>query len=422
MEDQQERTKSLLKPCPKCQKPNQIEARICVCGFWFTQPELSQQTSNLQQTKRERLTRAAKKYLILGSFVIFCGALAAFLGGFIELPQTSKSEDETNSLSNSGLNPDSSNNPPTSRPAKGMIEGTVIAVNSGETITVVDKNNQKYEIRLGGIDAPEPEQDFGGQAKENLAALILNKSVSVNLQRIEDNGVMVGKVLFEGRNINLEQIKAGFAWHNKDNANLQTEEDRQFYAEAENAAKTEKIGLWSNVNPVSASETAETAAINPETEAKNVDGKPVTTQPPAPNSSTTARIQTLEGQTTAEIVPAPTEKPPPPTALPSPSLIVNQPTPKSDSPTPKSESRTTNSSGNATARCGDGTLSYSASRSGACSNHGGVAAWLNGSNSPTGSADANGKKTYILGSRGGCYYINSNGKKNYVDQSLCKQL
>lgn len=28
-------------------------------------------------------------------------------------------------------------------------------------------------------------------------------------------------------------------------------------------------------------------------------------------------------------------------------------------------------------------------------------------------------RTYIRGSRGGCYYINANGKKTYVDRNLC---
>ena len=28
-------------------------------------------------------------------------------------------------------------------------------------------------------------------------------------------------------------------------------------------------------------------------------------------------------------------------------------------------------------------------------------------------------RTYIRGSRGGCYYINANGKKTYVDRSVC---
>lgn len=402
------RSENLLKPCPKCQKPNQIETRICICGFWFIKPELSQQTSNLQQSKREKLKRTAKKSLILAGFVVLCGALAAFLSGFIELPRSSESENETSSLANNGVTSDTQKASTNSRTVKGTIEGTVIAVSSGDTITVLDKNNQKYEIKLGGIDTPKPEQDFGVQAKENLETLILNKAVSVNLQKVEDSGLFVGKVLFDGRNINLEQIKAGFAWHNKDNANLQTEDDRQLYADAETTAKTAKIGLWSNVNQISPSEVSENTTVNPSTDAKKTE----------PNSS--AQIETLEAQTTPQSKTTSTDNIATPAPLPSPSLIVNQPTPQINPPTTSSnETKTTVTSNAATARCGDGTLSYSVSRSGACSNHGGVASWLNGSNS-TIKPDISGKKTYVLGSRGGCYYINSNGKKTYVDQSLCK--
>jgi hypothetical protein len=42
-----------------------------------------------------------------------------------------------------------------------------------------------------------------------------------------------------------------------------------------------------------------------------------------------------------------------------------------------STSTSTSTSGGATARCVDGTLSYSAHRSGTCSHHGGVAEWIN---------------------------------------------
>ncbi|HET7311304.1 MAG TPA: DUF3761 domain-containing protein [Mycobacteriales bacterium] len=42
-----------------------------------------------------------------------------------------------------------------------------------------------------------------------------------------------------------------------------------------------------------------------------------------------------------------------------------------------STSTSTSSSSGATARCVDGTLSYSAHRSGTCSHHGGVAQWIN---------------------------------------------
>lgn len=30
-------------------------------------------------------------------------------------------------------------------------------------------------------------------------------------------------------------------------------------------------------------------------------------------------------------------------------------------------------------------------------------------------------RTYILGPRGGCYYINRNGNRTYVDRSFCRR-
>ena len=37
-----------------------------------------------------------------------------------------------------------------------------------------------------------------------------------------------------------------------------------------------------------------------------------------------------------------------------------------------------------------------------------------------GTPSASGTRTYLKGSRGGCYYLNSSGKKTYVDHDLCK--
>lgn len=83
----------------------------------------------------------------------------------------------------------------------------------------------------------------------------------------------------------------------------------------------------------------------------------------------------------------------------------------------------------ATARCADGTFSYRKTRSGTCSHRGGVAEWLDGSKASTKPAEAkpaktetatpNGERKFILGSRGGCYYLGPSGNKNYVDKSFC---
>ena len=37
-----------------------------------------------------------------------------------------------------------------------------------------------------------------------------------------------------------------------------------------------------------------------------------------------------------------------------------------------------------------------------------------------GTPSASGVRTYLKGSKGGCYYLNSSGKKTYVDHDLCK--
>jgi endonuclease YncB( thermonuclease family) len=61
---------------------------------------------------------------------------------------------------------------------------------------------------------------------------------------------ILGKVLLSDQDMNLEQIKAGLAWHYKKYQNEQTTADRVKYSDAERAARMEKRGLWHDANPV----------------------------------------------------------------------------------------------------------------------------------------------------------------------------
>jgi len=45
--------------------------------------------------------------------------------------------------------------------AASILEGTVVKVADGDTITVLDSNKEQHRIRLAGIDAPEKRQPFG---------------------------------------------------------------------------------------------------------------------------------------------------------------------------------------------------------------------------------------------------------------------
>jgi endonuclease YncB( thermonuclease family) len=59
------------------------------------------------------------------------------------------------------------------------IEGKVVAVSDGDTITVLDRTHRQIKIRLSGIDAPEKKQAFGQRSKQNLSGLVFNKEVRV---------------------------------------------------------------------------------------------------------------------------------------------------------------------------------------------------------------------------------------------------
>lgn len=133
--------------------------------------------------------------------------------------------------------------------AESVIEGKVVTVSDGDTITVLDKENRQHKIRFQGIDAPESKQAFGQASKENLAGMIFGKEVKVVWSKTDKYGRTVGKVLLDGRDINIEQIKAGFAWHYKTYAREQPAEDRVTYAAAETEARTARRGLWQDPNP-----------------------------------------------------------------------------------------------------------------------------------------------------------------------------
>jgi len=131
-----------------------------------------------------------------------------------------------------------------------VITGRVIAVSDGDTLTILDTERKQYKIRLGGIDAPEMSQSFGQRSKRSLSDLVFTQTVEVETHKSDRYGRLVGKVLHQGTDINLQQVRLGMAWHYKDYANEQSAEDRETYAAAEEAALNSKLGLWSEAVPM----------------------------------------------------------------------------------------------------------------------------------------------------------------------------
>ena len=130
-----------------------------------------------------------------------------------------------------------------------VIDGKVINVHDGDTVTVLDPNNKKTHIRLQGIDAPELKQEFGSVSQQNLSRLVLGKQVTIVWTKIDKYRRTVGTIMLDGRDVNIEQVKAGLAWHFKKYEDEQDPEDRRTYAAAEQQARAAHLGLWQDANP-----------------------------------------------------------------------------------------------------------------------------------------------------------------------------
>ena len=122
-------------------------------------------------------------------------------------------------------------------------------VTDGDTITVT-QNGFKSIIRLVGIDAPEksrnkhePGQPFSQASTKFLAGMVLNKNVDIVSYGNDRYGRTLGVVYLDGKNVNLEMVKAGLAevYRGKPAPGF----DKGPYETAEDEARSAGIGMWS---------------------------------------------------------------------------------------------------------------------------------------------------------------------------------
>lgn len=119
--------------------------------------------------------------------------------------------------------------------------GKVIKVSDGDTVTILTEDKTQQKIRLNDIDAPEKKQAFGNKSKDNLAKYIAGKTVTVQYQKKDKYKRILGTIYYNNTDINLQQVKDGYAWVYKKYSNNQT------YYKAERTARDKRVGLWMGV-------------------------------------------------------------------------------------------------------------------------------------------------------------------------------
>ena len=136
-------------------------------------------------------------------------------------------------------------------PAAGAtLPGRVLWVTAGDTLVVLGPGNAQHKVRLAGIDAPELDQRYGRASKDRLAGRVAGRFVVVDWHQRDRYKRLVGKVLIGDRDVCLEQVRAGLAWHDKRYRGALSSTDHLRYARAEQEARYARRGLWADPAPI----------------------------------------------------------------------------------------------------------------------------------------------------------------------------
>lgn len=99
-------------------------------------------------------------------------------------------------------------------------------------------------VRLAGIDAPESGQPYWRAARDHLRGLARPGS-TVACHKADRYQRKVCRVTSpDGRDVGLELVREGLAWHYVEYAAEQDPQERKEYADAEAAARAGRVGLW----------------------------------------------------------------------------------------------------------------------------------------------------------------------------------
>jgi micrococcal nuclease len=129
-----------------------------------------------------------------------------------------------------------------------ILTAKVIGIKDGDTVEVIDKQNNIVTLRLAEVDCPEKKQPFGTKAKQFTSDLVYLKTIKYIVTNKDRYGRYIAKIYFENKYLSAEIIKKGMGWQYK---KYSTSKE---LAKFEQQARSKKIGLWIDPNPIYPSE------------------------------------------------------------------------------------------------------------------------------------------------------------------------
>jgi endonuclease YncB( thermonuclease family) len=121
----------------------------------------------------------------------------------------------------------------------------VVSITDGDTLVVLS-DKQQVRIRLHGIDSPERAQPYGTRARQFTGELAHQRDVTVVVRDYDRYGRVVAEIILpDGRNLNHEIVRAGFAWWYRQYAR-----GDETLEQLEREARDARRGLWADSAPV----------------------------------------------------------------------------------------------------------------------------------------------------------------------------
>lgn len=126
----------------------------------------------------------------------------------------------------------------------------VLRTGDGDSLKVRSQNGSSSKVRVGCIDSPEYDQEYGPEAGQRLKAL-LPSGTTIELREIttDQYGRTVAEIYSEGKSIGLQMVSEGYAvvYHRYLDGCSDTADQ---YIAAEEEARSQKLNFWSQSDPV----------------------------------------------------------------------------------------------------------------------------------------------------------------------------
>lgn len=130
--------------------------------------------------------------------------------------------------------------------AAGALNGKVERVIDGDRLVFVPDGGAKpLDVRLKGIDAPEPCQDGGAEARAYLQDFVRDKPATLVVGGKDPDGRTLGVLTVDGLEVNQRLVAEGHAW------SLRTKWNQGPYVSQEKVAIALKRGLRATPGAVS---------------------------------------------------------------------------------------------------------------------------------------------------------------------------